>query len=389
MADQDDEHWYDNPWWTPGRDPESDRRWPSVTTILGRTFVKWQLRPWAAREAAGFAFDNGPILADLAEERARTAAGLTDRAGPVPARAAVEGRNVAVTLAAETSDRIADDAAETGVQVHAWLEAHLKGEPRNFDDDAWRRITPFIPVLLDFLARCAPDPDQIVWAEATVHHEVLRYSGTTDLGLILPFPLPVIERLPREQGGGARLLGVIPAGVVIVVDLKTGKEVRPDAAHQLVGYAECTHLDPKTGGPLVRMPRAGGGAVLHVTPAGWKLHPVLLTKGMRHAWRHAVGWFHGPHTHHRAAAGIGVQPDGDSLSLTGLPGIPAAVAAALALQQEPVLTLADLEQYGPAAYLGTPGIGAKRLELARGLLALEGRAWPDTTPAGTTSRKAA
>lgn len=355
----DDEHWYPALSWSDGAlrvDVESGVVWPSVTTILGEICSKPALRGWTGREAAKFALGNAATLAGMVEG---------------------DQYDDAVRLVAEASDRIAEDASETGVQVHRWLEAHLKGEHADFTDEEWDRVEPFVPTLVDFLERTRPT---VVWAEATVYNLRDKYAGTSDIGLMFPFPLAVIDK-------AGRLLGTIPAGVLVVVDLKTGKSIWPEAYHQIIGYLECTHLDPKTGDPVVPMPRAGGGVVLHATPTGWRLHPVLPTKAMRHAWRHARVWFDTVRTHHTAAAGIGLQADGGSLLLEDLPGIPAAVVAALAWSNPPVRTLAELEVFGPEAYGAQPGIGPKRLEKARGLLALEGRSWPELAPAPARARR--
>lgn len=333
MADRDRERWYPSP------DDPNDL-WPSVTTIRDAVTAKPALQGWYAREAARYAVDHCSEMAALVEN------GMAD---------------VAREDAAGAAGRIADKAANLGKLFHRLAEAEVKGEAWTCTEDEWEAVEPYMDTLHRFVDECEPE---YVWAEATVYNRRLRYAGTCDCGVRLAVPLPVIVR--------RRLVHTFAPRDLLAGDYKTGRSVWPDAIPQLGGYGMCDYMDIKDVlGTIVPMPDTAGGVVIHIRPDGYRLHGVLWTPQLRAGWTHARRWFDVLRGFDDAL-GVGVVAGG--LRIEDAPGLDIRVRNALAL--EGVVTLADLEAMGEAAFLAVRHAGPAQATKARELLTIENRSWP-------------
>ncbi len=339
----DEEHWYPQPW-------NPNELWPSVTTILGATMTHGGLPAWYAREAARYAVDNHTEMAMLLAE---------GRAGD------------AVTIAANEPARIKEKAADLGTLVHRVAEAITKNQPISLTEEEGELVDPYLDTLARYAEEMQPTYE---WAEATVHHKWLKYSGTCDAGIRYGVPVPVVSYV-------GELIEEFPPGALLVNDYKTGtgKSIRFRAGPQVVGYTGCTHMDVKDGlGTIVPMPRADGAAVVHLAPEGYRVHGVRVTPGALAAFAAARSWF--GWIRGEGEDIIGLPTVGGRLRIDDIPGLDTRVKNTLALAG--VATLADLEMMGEAAFKAIKYAGPKAVETARRLLAVEGRSWPAKAEVG-------
>lgn len=180
--------------------------YPTVTTILS-VIAKPALVYWA-----------GKMVAEEAVRLVREGATLNERA-----LAAVPGK-------------AKDAKADVGQMVHWALEVWAGGErvePEQVPEEA----RPWVAALGEYLPRCRP-----VMVEATVFKREPRYAGTLDA---------VVE----------------VGGENVLVDVKTGKRVYPEAALQVAAYRHADFVG-RADGSVESLPRIDRAMVLHVTPDG-------------------------------------------------------------------------------------------------------------------------
>ncbi len=330
----DGEHHYPNPW-------NPSELWPSVTTILAVVSSKPALAPWSAREAARFAVEE------------------YERIGRMLDQGDVDG---AIRLIAGEPKRIAKEAADLGTVLHRVAEAEVKNQPISLTAEEATAVRPFLDSLHRFVDEMQPT---YVWAEATVHHQWQRYSGTSDGGVRFAQPVHIVS-------SDGELIDTYEPGTLLNIDYKSGRGIWLEAVAQTVGYATATHMDIKDNlGTVVRMPRVDGGAVIHIRPEGYRVHGVQITPASRSAWEQAVAWFYW--LRHVAPGDLGIGLRAGGMRVEDMPGLNVRVRNALALSG--VETLAELEAMGEAPFLKLKGCGPAAALTARKLLALEGRTW--------------
>jgi len=337
MGHRDEEHWYTAFW-----DP--DLLLPSVTTILGYTWSKGALHGWNAGQAARYAVEHHDEMSDLI----------------------YDGRaEEAIDLAAGAPGRIKTAAGDLGKLVHRVADARIRGQILPLTEEERSAVAPFTATLDRFIAEMRPE---YRWTEATMYHRDLLYAGTGDAGIAFGVPLPVVVR--------RTLVHTFQPGALLIGDYKTGNEIWPDTAQQVVGYGSCTHMNIRDQlDTIVGMPPVEGGAIIHLRPDGYRVHGVLFTPEMRAGWIHARRWFDVVHRQAKDSMGLGIRAGG--FRIEDLPGIDVRVRNWLLLRG--ITTLADLEALGEDAFLGIKHAGPAGAQKARELLALEGRSWPEKT----------
>ena len=189
------------------------REFPSVTAILKGGVPAPFLPAWAAKAAAEYAIAN------------------LDRLRLLPA-----GQAVREVKRAPWQQR--DQAAELGTAVHAAIEADAAGRPRPELPD---QAGPLLAAYERFTADHRP-----AWlaSEATVFSRRYGYAGTLD----------AIAALAGRPG-------------LVLLDVKTGRGVYPEAALQLAAYAHADFAG-QLDGTETPLPEVEGGAVLHLRPVG-------------------------------------------------------------------------------------------------------------------------
>lgn len=223
--------------WT-GPDGETET-FTSVTTILGAVLAKPALPRWAAKVCAEYTVEKFGSLAAMMRSGDRDAVVSMIKQAPWTAR---------------------DRAADRGTLVHALAEAVSLDQ------------TPTVPEeLRGYIAMWSAWVDsfsvKFEAAEATVYHRGLGYAGTLDA---------IVEcDIPGE--GRQRVL----------IDLKTGRDVYPEASLQLTAYryAEFMGLPDGTEAP---MPEVFGTYVLHLMEDDFDFVPVRSDKGQRLDWEAVV-----------------------------------------------------------------------------------------------------
>ncbi len=171
--------------------------------------------------------------------------------------------------------RIKDTAADLGSEIHSFVEAHNLGKPEpTYPLPVKARMRHFA----DFMATVAP---RIEAAETKVYHRG-------------------IQSTPKDSWAYAGTLDMLAEidGRMSVLDVKTGKNVWPEAALQINAYAYADFLvadpnhpgaqqiTPKRGkrwyewhGPPedeIPMPDVQAGYILHLRDDGWALIEVPI-----------------------------------------------------------------------------------------------------------------
>lgn len=208
-----------------------DEEFLSVTTALS-AISKPALTGWAARSVAEFVAKNLDTVNDLASR----------------------DTFAAIDLMKGSPWRQRDQAADLGKAVHAVIEAHVLDKP------VPETALLIRPHMQQFARFCEDFRPRWLMSEATVYSRQYGYAGTLD----------AIAELD---------------GVTWLLDVKSGKDVYPEAALQLamLRYAEFVGMPDGTEAPLPPIDRAG---VLHVTADDYRLLPVRADEE-----NHRVGLF--------------------------------------------------------------------------------------------------
>jgi hypothetical protein len=209
--------------------PPTGEIFTSVTTILG-TLNKPYLTKWAAKLAAEYAVSNWGDLTQMLIE------GQVDEA---------------TRLMKEAHSESAQASSDIGTLVHACVEDHIKGKPNEI-----------LPVQFGFFKTWeeAYKPKYLL-CESTVYNRTEGYAGTMDI-------------LAEVEGRN------------IIIDVKTGKSVYPEAALQLCAYSHGEWYDSGEGKYEDRLPQIDGAAVLHLRPRGFKYIPVRIDNEVWQAFRY-------------------------------------------------------------------------------------------------------
>lgn len=201
--------------------PETGAKAPGVTSIidmLPKPFLKF----WASKVVAEQAVNNlGEIV------------GIAMRGD----------RDGAIDYLKRSPDRVTKAAADTGSEAHDYFERMAKGETvgRVHPD-----LRPYVDHFDAFLQEFSPE---IVFTEETVWSEAHDYAGSFD----------AFAQINGES---------------VWLDWKTTRSgIHAEVALQLAAYRHSDYII-RPDGSRVPLPKADGGAVLHVRPEGWSLVPV-------------------------------------------------------------------------------------------------------------------
>jgi hypothetical protein len=203
-------------------EPSNGEKVPGVTSVLGM-LPKEFLRYWAAKM--------------VAEEA------VTDLGALVSIAMRDGGREAAVDYLKKAPDRTTRKAADIGTAAHDLFERLSRGElvGRVHPD-----LEPYARHFSEFLEVAQPEYH---FMEETVWSDEHRYAGSFD----------AFATIQGER---------------IWIDNKTTRSgIHEEVGVQLAAYRYAENII-RSDGTRVPMPKADGGAVLHVRPEGWKLVPV-------------------------------------------------------------------------------------------------------------------
>lgn len=202
-------------------DPEDGSiKVPGVTSIIGM-LPKEFLRYWAAKEVAQSAVDELGTIVNMV----------------------LRDPSAAVDHLKKAPDRNTRKAADTGTAAHDLFERQAKGETlgRVHPD-----LEPFVRHFDEFLSVAKPEYH---FMEETVWSDKHLYAGSFDA-------FATIE------------------GERVWIDNKTTRSgIHAEVGLQLAAYRFADYI-LREDGSRVPMPKADGGAVVHVRPEGWQLVPV-------------------------------------------------------------------------------------------------------------------
>jgi hypothetical protein len=212
------------------------RTFPSVTAVINGGVPKPFLPRWAAKAAAEYAVANLDRLAQLP-----------------PGQAVREVK--------QAPWQQSGAAASLGDCVHATVEAHATGRPR---PEVPTEARPYLEAFDRFVCDRRPG---FLLAERTVYSRRYGYAGTFDAVATLP-------------GLG-----------VVLLDVKTGRRVYPEACLQLAAYAAAEFVGDPDGRTEDPIPPIDAGAVLHLRPGGYRLLPVPIGRAVLEAFLAALAVF--------------------------------------------------------------------------------------------------
>lgn len=192
--------------------PVTSEEVPSVTTVLGM-INKPRLPGWAARKAAEYAVRHWDEMVEL----------------PFPEK---------VDQIRLASERESAAARELGTAVHELIEDWGKGIPHENSP----RIAGHANQFISFLMKEKPEFTE---QEVTLWSRTHAYAGTADFIAVMH---------------GSTYLG----------DVKTGRNIHPEAAIQVSALAECDFIIREDGSEEP-MPVIDFLAVLHIRPRSWHL----------------------------------------------------------------------------------------------------------------------
>lgn len=190
----------------------------SVTTILNN-IAKPALRNWVGKQVAEYAVTHKGAWTMLDDD-------------------------AAIDLLKRSPYRTTNRAANLGTLIHEIAENIANGAPitQDIPVEAEGRIAAFHQFVIDH-------QPQFTATELTVYNATHGYAGTGDLWAVLH-------------------------GLNAIIDIKTGKGVYPEVTLQTTAYAnaEFTYIGDDKAEP----PAADVGFVLHLTDAGYRLHPLNI-----------------------------------------------------------------------------------------------------------------
>lgn len=213
-------------------EPDSGEKVPGVTSVIGM-LPKDFLRYWAAKEVASTAVEELGTLVSMV----------------------LRDPGAAIDHLKRAPDRNTRAAADTGTAAHDLFERIARGEnPGRVHPD----LEPFVRHFNEFLDVAQPE---LLHLEETVWSDKHRYAGSFDgYGVI----------------GGERLW----------LDWKTTRSgIHAEVGLQLAAYRFADHI-LRPDGSRTPLPKAEGGAVLHVRPEGWKLVPVRCDEELFEVFLH-------------------------------------------------------------------------------------------------------
>jgi len=220
---------------------------PGVTSVIGM-YPKPFLAPWSAKLTAELAVDSIDFLSRLQREGA-------------------------VAYLKDASKRYTKEAADKGSEAHDLFERMIRGEQNlgRVSD----RVAPHVRYFEEFIQVVQPD---LICAEDIAWSDEHGYAGSFDL--IAEVRIDPERKLIDHQGEPATLM----------IDYKTGKSTYPDVAMQLTAYTMANRFISADGASYAP-PEIHGGAVLHITEAGWSFKSVKLGDEPMNAFLAALEFF--------------------------------------------------------------------------------------------------
>lgn len=191
---------------------------PGCTTIIGKKAKGFQFENWLKKQGARAALKNLPALSQMVE---------------------TSGEDAVIRFLATAADKLRDDAGDVGTRVHAAIEAIVRRQPFEIDDD----IGPSVEGFRKWANDRRP---KVIAAEFTVVSESERYGATGDLACVLD-------------------------GELWLIDNKTSTGVYETTALQLAAIRWADHAGTPDG--VYAVPQATRFGVLHVRPEGTELVP--------------------------------------------------------------------------------------------------------------------
>lgn len=259
----------------------------SVTTMINGGIPK-HLQNWTAKVIAELVYADvelygGDALDHWAEAGRDYLDALRD-AGMKLAKADESPKGLALRYLKGAADRTRDAAAKIGEDVHDAAEAFVlqharegarlyaaTGELPAWPDEIASRMASFTRFLADhrpiYLA-----------TEARIYNRTRSYGGQADAFLRVRVPddwePPTWISRPfvwERQGG--------PAGwLSLCTDYKSGREIYHEVAVQTAAYANGEFIGAPDGTTELEVPRTDSGAVLHLTPKGYRFELVGPTE---------------------------------------------------------------------------------------------------------------
>lgn len=221
--------------------------YPSVTTLRRIIGVPFSLVNWMQANVMNAVIDD-PTLVEVRQVPTR-GKGKTRDEKPAEIRKRVR--------AAADAER--DHSAERGSAVHAAAEHNI---PVGSADP---EVQPYLAQYYDCVEKMGL---KVLSQEGQVFNSRLLYAGSYDI---------IVQ---------------LPDGRIIVVDIKTGKNIYADHALQLMGYGTHDNFvgfdDQRDDGATQLLQSAHGLAVLHLTETGWEFVELHVTPELRQAFESMV-----------------------------------------------------------------------------------------------------
>ena len=205
---------------------------PGVTSIVGM-LPKEFLRYWAAKMVAEEAVADPGTLVNMV----------------------LRDPSAAIDHLKKAPDRNTRKAADVGTAAHDLFEKLAKNQPigRVHPD-----LEPFVRHFSEFLDKAQPEYH---FMEETVWSDKHEYAGSFDAYATIQ-------------------------GERVWIDKKTTRSgIHEEVGVQLAAYRFADSIIRQDGG-RIPMPKADGGAVLHIRPEGWKLVPVRCDEDMFDVFLH-------------------------------------------------------------------------------------------------------
>lgn len=255
----------------------------SVTTMISGGIPK-HLVPWAMKILAEQVYaDVESLGADALDYWATEGRTFIDalRAGGMKLDGADETpKGLALRYLKGAADRVRDDAAKIGSDVHDAAESfvlqHAREGARLYaatgELPAWPdEIAPRMASFTQFLADHRPI---YLATEARIYNRTRSYGGQADAFLRVKVPddwtPPAWISRPFlwEREGG-------PAGwLSLCTDYKSGRAIYHEVAVQTAAYANGEFIGAPDGVTELAVPATDSGAVLHLTPKGYRFELV-------------------------------------------------------------------------------------------------------------------
>ena len=235
--------------------PGKARGYPSVTTVIGKSWPSPYLENWRINNVAKQVVGHSVELAEKLKHISQKPPKIRD----------LHAKGLGERFIGWKDDYT---AADRGTRIHSGLEDLLLGEKSEKKLRKTMKPDEYAAVVSakDALERLQVTP---LFVEAPVFCHDPCYAGTVDL----------IGTYPRILRGKKRQL-------LAVIDLKTGRRLSSSYGPQLAAYAKATELLTADG--LIPMPPVKVALVLHATPKIGKFYRVDLEE----AWQDFLACAH-------------------------------------------------------------------------------------------------